>query len=103
MWNARALAAGGSDTLRISPGSGLNVGTAMPCARPERPAWSEPSPRPRSSTSSPCQLSASPFGDAADPRQEEACGGILRLQRHALVAGQRDEETAGCLRVVSEL
>src|SRR3954468_19971748 len=51
MWNARALAAGGSDTLRISPGSGLNVGTAMPYARPDRPAWSEPSPQARSSTS----------------------------------------------------
>src|SRR4051812_34006580 len=33
-----------AQTLRISPGSGLNVVTAMPCARPERPAWSEPSP-----------------------------------------------------------
>src|SRR5258705_6899969 len=38
-------------TRRISPGSGLNVGTAMPSARPERPAWSEPSPQARSSTS----------------------------------------------------
>src|SRR5436305_1499419 len=37
---------------RISPGAGLNVATAMPCARPVRPAWSEPSPRARSSTSS---------------------------------------------------
>src|SRR5229473_5169310 len=41
-----------AQTRRISPGSGLNVGTAMPCARPVRTAWSEPSPRPRSSTSS---------------------------------------------------
>src|SRR2546423_12779759 len=40
-----------AQTRRISPGSGLNVDTAMPCARPERPAWSEPSPRARSSTS----------------------------------------------------
>jgi len=29
-----------AQTRRISPGSGLNVGTAMPCARPVRPAWS---------------------------------------------------------------
>src|SRR2546425_6125432 len=36
-----------AQTRRISPGSGLNVGTAMPCARPERPAWSEPSPKAR--------------------------------------------------------
>jgi hypothetical protein len=34
-----------AQTRRISPGSGLNVDTAMPRARPERPAWSEPSPR----------------------------------------------------------
>src|SRR3982750_1783646 len=40
-----------AQTRRISPGSGLNVGTAMPCARPVRPAWSEPSPRARNSTS----------------------------------------------------
>src|SRR5260221_7823391 len=33
-----------AQTRRISPGSGLNVDTAMPCARPVRPAWSEPSP-----------------------------------------------------------
>jgi thioredoxin reductase (NADPH) len=39
-------------TRRISFGSGLNVGTAMPCARPERPAWSEPSPQAPQSTSS---------------------------------------------------
>src|SRR5882724_11561185 len=39
-------------TRRISPWSGLNVGPAMPCARPVRPAWSEPSPGARSSTSS---------------------------------------------------
>src|SRR6266404_7479198 len=38
-------------TRRISPWSGLNVGPAMPCARPERPAWSEPSPQARNSTS----------------------------------------------------
>src|SRR5205807_7585855 len=38
-------------TRRISPRSGLNVGTAMPCARPERPAWSEPSPDARNFTS----------------------------------------------------
>src|SRR2546426_4269421 len=38
-------------TRRISPGSGLNVVPAMPCARPERPAWSEPSPQARNSTS----------------------------------------------------
>src|SRR6476661_1342660 len=41
-----------AQTRRISPGSGLNVDTAMPCARPVRPAWSEPSPQARSSTSS---------------------------------------------------
>jgi len=29
-----------AQTPRISPGSGLNVDPAMPCARPERPAWS---------------------------------------------------------------
>src|SRR6478735_2466803 len=40
-------------TRRISPGSGLNVDTAMPCARPVRPAWSEPSPQAPQSTSSP--------------------------------------------------
>src|SRR5260221_13017298 len=34
-----------AQTRRISSGSGLNVDTAMPCARPERPAWSEPSPQ----------------------------------------------------------
>src|SRR5258705_1304412 len=34
-----------AQTRRISPGSGLNVDPAMPCARPVRPAWSEPSPR----------------------------------------------------------
>src|SRR5882757_7214864 len=39
-------------TRRISPWSGLNVGTAMPCARPVRPAWSEPSPLARNSPSS---------------------------------------------------
>src|SRR5258708_5000222 len=46
-----------AQTRRISPRplktwSGLNVDTAMPFARPVRPAWSEPSPRARSSTSS---------------------------------------------------
>src|SRR5665213_673709 len=41
-----------AQTRRISPGSGLNVDTAMPCARPVRPAWSEPSPQVRSPTSS---------------------------------------------------
>src|SRR5436305_6174778 len=41
-----------AQTRRISPGPGLNVGTAMSCARPVRPAWSEPSPQARSSTSS---------------------------------------------------
>src|SRR4051812_17470104 len=39
-------------TRRISPWSGLNVGTAMPCARPVRPAWSEPSPQAPQSASS---------------------------------------------------
>jgi len=29
-----------AQTWRISPGSGLNVGTAMSCTRPVRPAWS---------------------------------------------------------------
>src|SRR6478672_5591474 len=41
-----------AQTRRSSPGSGLNVDPAMPYARPERPAWSEPSPQARSSTSS---------------------------------------------------
>src|SRR5262249_52951088 len=41
-----------AQTRRISPGAGLNVGTAMSCARTGRPAWSEPSPRARSPTSS---------------------------------------------------
>ena len=48
--NARALVAGGS--TRPARRVGLNVDPAMPYARPERPAWSEPSPRARSSTSS---------------------------------------------------
>src|SRR6266853_2078570 len=33
-----------AQTLRISPGSGLNVDPAMPCARPVRPAWSGTAP-----------------------------------------------------------
>src|SRR4051794_20775639 len=40
-----------AQTRRISPGSGLNVDTAMPCARSVRPAWSEPSPQAPQSTS----------------------------------------------------
>src|SRR5436305_9252777 len=42
-----------AQTRRISPGSGLNVGTATPCARPERATWSEPSPPAPDATSSP--------------------------------------------------
>src|SRR6476660_2252334 len=50
-------------TRRISPWSGLNVGTAMPCARPVRPAWSEPSPEVRSSTSRPRATVRALMGD----------------------------------------
>ena len=39
-------------TRRISFGPGLNVDTAMPCARPVRPAWSGASPRARHPASS---------------------------------------------------
>src|SRR5882757_402362 len=74
-----------AQTRRISPGSGLNVGTAMPCARPERPAWSEPSPRARSSTSS--LLREQPL----DLVQDCGCDYGFRRLRHRSLAVARDE------------
>ena len=50
--NRKALPAGGSNAAHLGPGRASNVVTAMPCARPERPAWSEPSPKAPQSTSS---------------------------------------------------
>src|SRR5665213_2432174 len=69
-----------AQTRRISPGSGLNVDTAMPFARPVRPAWSEPSPQARNPTSS-----------LASRRRESLLrGGLLGVLLRAARAGPGD-------------
>src|SRR6476469_592350 len=77
-------------TRRISPGSGLNVGTAMPCARPERPAWSEPSPQAPSTRAQPLQLPGT-VGGGADPR---ARGDVLGEGCRVVVVDERDDRAA---------
>src|SRR4051794_14880982 len=76
-------------TRRISPWSGLNVGTAMPCARPVRPAWSEPSPEARSSTSSLYGggLRTPPRGDQTEQHEQRACAAENEWRHPAATTG----------------
>src|SRR5437588_6196273 len=75
---------------RISPGSGLPVGTAMRGARPGRPAWSETSPRARIPGIQPLDYprpgappaNSSPPEAAADPQAQTP-----RPPRHPRAAG----------------
>src|SRR5665213_965582 len=88
-----------AQTLRISPGSGLNVDTAMPCARPVRPAWSEPSPQARHFTSSlytreapsgaPHTIGSEKGLERRNVRRLQALVALHDFERHLLTFGQR--------------